>query len=157
MVPKRRRPSGTRASPRSTISCAPTAPRSLPSQRMLPPRGRRRPAMDLSSVLLPAPFGPRSATISPAPTVSVTPPSARTSPYDTSRSCTSSMARLSFDAQIGVEHGGIGGDGRGRSLGDLLARAQHDEPPAEIQERPHDMLDDQHALSVHRQRPDERH
>src|SRR5207249_4790008 len=80
MPPKSRRPSGTSATPRSTIRWAPSVRRSWPSQRMAPLRGRTRPATQFSRVLLPAPLGPSSATISPAPTESVTPKSMRTSP-----------------------------------------------------------------------------
>src|SRR5256885_2238614 len=40
-------------------------------------------------------------------------------------------------AEIRVHDGRIGGDGLGRSVGDLFPRAQNDEAAAEIHERPH--------------------
>jgi hypothetical protein len=41
----------------------------VPFQRIAPARGRRRPEMVLSVVVLPAPFEPTRATISPSATV----------------------------------------------------------------------------------------
>ena len=49
----------------------PAMSRSL--KRTLPPLGRSRPAISLSRVDLPAPFGPIRATISPAATVKSAP------------------------------------------------------------------------------------
>src|SRR5689334_5210366 len=97
---------------------------------MLPRRGRSSPATVFSSVLLPAPLGPSSATISPGPTVSDTADSTRMSPYAASRSRMSSThGALLIGAEIDVDDGGVRRDRCGRSLGDLLAGAQHDDPP----------------------------
>ena len=76
--PKMPRPSGTSASPLSTISCAASAEISRPpSVTRLPGSVRAMPAMAFSSEVLPAPLAPRMSTISPRPTCSATPSSAR--------------------------------------------------------------------------------
>ena len=118
-----------------------------------PPSGRARRAAaggrrwSSAACVLPAPLGPRSATISPAPTVSV----------DAAQRAQVAVgglevAHLKHDAppsrsppRYASMHGGIGGDRRRRALGDLLARAQHDEAAAEVHQRPHDVLDHQHG------------
>src|SRR5262249_53456351 len=121
--------------PHSTIRCAATLASEAPSQRISPARGRSRPAMQRISVVLPAPLGPSSATISPARISSVTLESARNGPYEASTSTTCSMA------QVHLDDGGIGGDGAGLALGDLLAGAQHDDPLGQRHQRPDDVLD----------------
>src|SRR5688572_24375394 len=135
MLPKRRRPSGTIAMPRSTITWACSRVRSSPSQRMVPARGGSSPAIAFSKVLLPAPLGPRRATISPAPTESETPKRAGTSPWAAPRPAISSTA------EVHVHDGGIGGDGLGRAFRDLLAGTEHDDATREIEQCPHDVLD----------------
>ena len=74
------RPSGTSTIPASTTAWAGSPVTSLPSSRILPPRGRTRPAMAASVLLLPAPFGPMSVTMAPAGTQSDTPRTACTWP-----------------------------------------------------------------------------
>ena len=54
------------AAVRARHAAGATSCRSTPSTRMRPPVGRYRPASSLSSVLLPAPFSPTSATDAPA-------------------------------------------------------------------------------------------
>jgi len=75
-APKTLRPSGTSENPRRAMSsgAAPAIP--APSIMMEPERGGTTPAMALSSVDLPAPFGPVTNRISPSSTVNVTPRSA---------------------------------------------------------------------------------
>jgi len=51
-----------------------------PAKRIFPLRGRTRPEMVRSIVLLPAPLAPSSATTSPAPTARLTPLTAATAP-----------------------------------------------------------------------------
>lgn len=53
---------------------------SAPSKRMLPARGRMRPESTLFSVVLPTPFEPRTATISPGATPRSTPRSTSVTP-----------------------------------------------------------------------------
>src|SRR4029450_2797796 len=155
MEPKSRRPSGTMASPRSTIRCGLAARRSWPSQRTIPLRGRTRPATQPRRVDLPAPLGPSSATISPGATVTETDESTGTSPYDASRPWISSMRPRR--AQVHVDDAWIGGDRRGRAVGDLLARAQHHDAPGGTPQPPPDVLHHQHSQAVGDQPADQVH
>ena len=66
--------------PRLTTSNAGAPPIASPSNTMSPRRGAIMPAMLFSSVLLPAPLAPITATTSPALTLSETPNSAWKSP-----------------------------------------------------------------------------
>src|SRR5579859_5315341 len=63
---------------------------SRPSSRTLPPSGRIWPLSMLKQVLLPAPFGPISARISPAASAKPTSRTAATPPKDLRRPATSS-------------------------------------------------------------------
>src|SRR6202011_379585 len=80
-----------------------------PSTTTRPPSGRSRPPSRNSSVLLPEPLGPTTATTSPRATVSETPSSARTarSPEPWTRvSSTASTAETSADIEnLPVAHG----------------------------------------------------
>src|SRR3981189_475744 len=62
--------------------------------RISPDGGRPSPAIARSVVVLPQPEGPSRVRCSPAPTVNVTPRTATTPPYRTTRSRTSIDARL---------------------------------------------------------------
>ena len=75
-----RRPSGTSAIPWPQMRWGGTVARSSPSRRSSPARQRKSPATALMSVLLPAPFGPMTATTSPSPTSSVASHTAMASP-----------------------------------------------------------------------------
>ena len=59
------RPSGTWLMPRFTISCGSLPSMRSPSNRISPARGRSIPEIVMSVVLLPAPFAPITATVSP--------------------------------------------------------------------------------------------
>ena len=61
---------------------------SMPSSVIRPRHGRSAPAIVISSVLLPAPFAPISATVSPPARSRLTPNRAWKSRYPASRSCT---------------------------------------------------------------------
>ena len=111
MLPKSRRPSGTRARPRSTIWCAPSTPRSSPSQRDgAGARTYGRPAMDLSSDALARAVGAeqrddlagadRERDAAERAQVAV----GRLEVADLKHGASPRLA-----AQVGVEHGGIGG------------------------------------------------
>jgi hypothetical protein len=65
---KIRRPSGTWAIPCATISCACRPARAAPSKRRAPLRGVMSPEITRMRVVFPAPFGPTTATASPAST-----------------------------------------------------------------------------------------
>ncbi len=68
--------SGTRATPRATMSCGARPAISSPANRIEPRRGLRIPLVVIISVVLPAPFGPSRQVIDPCATASVTPLSA---------------------------------------------------------------------------------
>ena len=70
---KTRRPCGTSAMPRSTMRKGGQRVTSSPLNPTRPRRGGVKPMIERMSVVLPIPFRPRIVTISPGPTVSVTP------------------------------------------------------------------------------------
>ena len=74
------RPSGTCATPERATDSGP-APRSRLPPTITSPLRRTMPETARSVVVLPAPFAPSSATISPSSTVKETPCSAATCPY----------------------------------------------------------------------------
>src|SRR5207237_7104484 len=92
-----------------------------PSSSIAPDVGRKRPAMHLSSVDLPAPFAPTSATISPGATESVTPRSTGTPPYPAYRSRT----RIPSGAKVRLDDAWIARDRRRRSFRDHPPRLEH--------------------------------
>gem|GEM_PF-3215514 len=67
-VPKTRRPSGTWATPRPASSKAGISVRGWFLNRMVPDVGRCKPETALRRLVFPAPFAPRTATISSSPT-----------------------------------------------------------------------------------------
>jgi hypothetical protein len=69
-----------RAMPRWASLTGPMPAMSSPLKRTTPSLGFRRPVRTLTSVVLPAPFGPTIATVSPAATDSVMPSRATKSP-----------------------------------------------------------------------------
>ncbi len=92
--PKSRRPSGTMTIPLVARRSGLTLVMSLPSYRIEPSVGWCRPAIVRSSVDLPAPFAPMIAYTSPGKTRSDTWSSARSCPWCTVRSLTSTRGSL---------------------------------------------------------------
>ena len=80
-----------RPSPRLRRVCAGSRSIAAPSSRIVPPVGRTVPAMQLKSVVLPAPFGPISPTISPRRTAIETESTAATPPNRRETARTSSI------------------------------------------------------------------
>src|ERR1700716_3597841 len=78
-----------RASPRLARLLAGSAGMSSPAKRVPPASGRRLPASCAISVVLPAPFGPMTACVSPSSTSSSMPALARKAPKLLYRACTS--------------------------------------------------------------------
>src|SRR5437867_10535439 len=78
----------------------------LPRYSIRPPAGGTPPPMALSSVVLPAPFGPTIVTNSPSPTSRETSASAWSPPYETLRLSTLNTAEPAL-AQVGLDDGGI--------------------------------------------------
>ncbi len=79
-VGHRRRSSGTQPMPERAIACVGSARIERPWKRISPRRARVRPRIERSTVVLPAPLAPSSASTSPARTDSDTPNSACVSP-----------------------------------------------------------------------------
>ena len=124
MLPNNCRRSGTWTSPSRTIA-AERRRTDLPARRMSPAVTGTSPITVLSSVLLPAPFAPISATISPARTSSVASCSTCVRPYPATRPSTSSNAFIDVGSEIGRDHFAVGAHAVGRTVGDLLA-VMHD-------------------------------
>ena len=78
--PKTRRPSGTCAMPILTMRCGDVPSMRSPQNEISPDAARLSPEIVLSSVVLPAPLAPMSATTSPSSTVSDTRSSACADP-----------------------------------------------------------------------------
>src|SRR5713101_260909 len=60
-----------------------------------------------------------------------------------------------FLPEIGLDDPTVGGDGAGRTLGDLLAERQHHDAVGERHDRPHVVLDEQHGHSARADGADE--
>src|SRR2546425_10210436 len=135
-----RRPSGTSAMPWRHTRCGATAPRSSPAKRNSPERARCSPAIVLTSVLLPAPFGPMTETTSPASTSSVASHTAGASPYAMASRRTSSNMGL---AQIDLDHA-RGPHRLARTAGgDDLAPVQHHHAVRQLEDGAHQVLDEE--------------
>src|SRR6185436_15188858 len=138
MVPKSWRRSGTCASPRRTMACVARPAISAPSSWIEPCQARTRPITVLSSVLLPAPLAPISATISPRFTSSDTSRSTGEAPYPLE---TRSSRSMLFHSEVGVDHRALAPHGIGRTLGELLAVMHHDDVLGEAHHEAHVVLD----------------
>src|SRR6266850_6770248 len=137
---KSRRPSGTMATPRLTISSVDRRVRSwvFPStSRLTEPRvGRTMPMMHFMSVLLPLPLVPSRATVSPWRIPMETPCSARTALYPASI-----PEILRSSAKVGSLHVRILDDLGRRALADDPAGVEADHALREAHHRLHDVLD----------------
>src|SRR5436190_16259179 len=108
--------------PWPTTACAGTPCSEAPRNRSTPLEGCER-EIAFSRVLLPAPFGPSTATNSPSPTTSDTSSSASALPYETERlPISSSMNRrrgtdVVVAADVGLDHGGVADDVVGHAFG----------------------------------------
>src|SRR5438093_3013992 len=138
MAGKSRRPSGTSAMPWRQSAWAGTDARSLPSSRMIPALIGRRPAIALMSVVLPAPFGPTTATRSRGRTLSDTSQTATASPWATSRRSTSSIGL----PEVGPDDVRVPHDLARESFGDDPPAAEHCDAVGEVEDGPHDVLDE---------------
>src|SRR5256712_3409200 len=164
MRAKRRRLSGTWATPSSTIRCGGVAARSMPSMTIDPEVGRMRPDTTRISVVFPAPLGPMTPTASPSRTSSDTSNSAWKLPYPARIDFSSSMGaadvtRRSRSGARGTRARRHRGHGRGlgpeidlddtriardlsrKALGDLLAMIEHHHAVYDAHQDPHDVLD----------------
>src|SRR5688572_2765668 len=121
-----------------------------PRYSMRPAAGSTPPPMALSSVVLPAPFGPTIVTNSPSPTSSDTSASACSPPYATLSPETLSIGRRNplaepALAEIGLDDGRIAHDVGGQAVGDAAAVVEDDQAVHELHDGVHRVLDDHHA------------
>ena len=164
------RPSrGSRAPTWSGRCCAPAARRrrrggvisrgARPRERSAAQRDRAAatgcssPAMDLSSVDLPAPFGPMMQTISPVVDARNRRPSGSRRPRRSRRRRrTTAQEAHSPPPHVGFLHRRVGGDLGEAALGQTAPLRQHDDVIAEPRDRVHVMLDQQDGDALGDQR-----
>src|SRR5688572_2855979 len=120
------------------MRCAGARTISAPPKRMLPLRLAIVPVSAASSVDLPAPFGPSSATVSPAPIPRFTPCSTVAAPYEARTSDSRSMA------EVCVQHRRVRAHLVGRAFGDLGAEIEHHHAVRERQQKMHVVLDEEY-------------
>src|SRR5687767_11770823 len=115
--------------------------------------------MVLITVVLPAPLGPIRLTISPRPTVSVTPDSTCRAPYPASTAISSSIGPASGIRfpEVRLDDGGVAHHVVGTALRDLLAVVQHHHPVREAEDGAHDVLRHHEAAAARAHLLQERH
>src|SRR5690606_8689773 len=123
--PKSRLPSGQWAIPICAIVWVGRPVIGLPSNVMRPPRGRTSPDTAFSVVVLPTPFPPSRATISPCSTFRLRSVSTFARPYDTARCSMRNM--LVPLSEVGGQHPGIARDLGGCALCEVAAALEHDD------------------------------
>src|SRR5436189_6177792 len=119
--------------------------RSRPSTTIAPPLGGISPLTAFTSVVLPEPFPPRSATMLCAGTVNETSRSTSVMPYHTSRRRTSST---DASPEVRLDDAGIAPDLLRPALGDLLTGVQDDDAVRHVHDEPEHVPDhdERHAL-----------
>src|SRR5579884_4313432 len=142
------RPSGTSEMPRRATRSPRMRVMSRPSNHTVPEEGRRRPPMVSSSVVLPAPLGPSSATISPLSTSRLTSLIAAIWPYSTRTRSARSSGTACLLAEIRGDDVGVAAHHVGRAAGDHPAEVEHVDVVAEGEHEVDVVLDDQHAEVV---------
>ena len=152
---KRPRPSGTWAIPSRARALGDVRARSSPSKRTRPAIGFTIPEIARSVVVLPAPFGPSSATTSPAATVTLEVPDHRRlvvaggepleredgQPCSASVSCDAALPRYAAMTR------GVAADDVRRAARDDLAELEHDDLVADPEHEAHVVVDEQHRLA----------
>src|SRR4051794_10100061 len=119
--------------------------RSRPSKRMRPDRGRSRPMMLLSSVVLPTPLRPMRQTSWPAPTSKSTPRKMSVSPYDT---CSCSIWSIAFAvlAEVHLDHFRVALHFRHRALAEDAALVQHRHAAGDLPHERHVVVNDEQRV-----------
>src|SRR3989449_11716482 len=107
---------------------------------MHPAAGRSNPSTDESVVVLPAPWGPSTPTISGSRPSSETPLTAATPPYRVSSPSTLSTTAL--PSEVGFDDTLVGLDLAGRAFGDLLPEVQDGDPIGDAHHEVHRVLDE---------------
>src|SRR4051812_8834455 len=135
------RPSGTWAIPRAATWSGRMPRMSLPSNTMRPP-ARTVPLIARRVVVLPAPFAPRMPTAPLSGTLSDTPSSTCTGPYNAVTSSSSSSVIRCVLSDVGLDDARVGLRLGGRPLHELGAVVEHDDPVGEGGDEAHVVLDD---------------
>src|SRR5947207_5409497 len=120
--------------PRAVIICCAMPSMRAPSKVTAPERGRSAPAMDFSSVDLPAPLAPATRTISRLATSRLTAEMATRPRYAVVTSCTDSMTI----PKVGADDFRIANDVGRLALDQHLAEIEYD---GSIDQRHHDLHD----------------
>src|SRR5919112_3208047 len=154
--PRVPRPSGTWAMPRAATWSVRMPRMSLPSKTMRPP-ARTVPLIARRVVVLPAPFAPRMPTAPLSGTLSDTPSSTCTGPYDAVTPSSSSSVIRGVLPDVRLDDPGVGLRFGGRPLHELGAVVEHDDAVGEGGDQAHVVLDDDHGdVVVPAQAPDRR-
>src|SRR5882672_4675034 len=156
MVPNNRRPWGTCATPLRTRTSGRALVASSPPRVTVPDVARTRPLRTPSRVGFPAPFAPTSAISSPAATSRSIPNSTGPASYPAFSARTSSKGsglepfRIALP-QVSLDHTLVAEHHLRLAFSQHLSEVKHDRPPANPDDHPHDVLDQQHrhARRVH--------
>src|SRR5262245_27504795 len=119
-----------------------------PAKAISPDFGEISPEMTRMSVVFPAPFGPTTATASPASTRSDTSHNAVNCPYPavtavswSTRTALGGSREDDLLAEVRLDDAWVVGDVERSAVGDLLPVVEHDHPIDDAHERGHDVLD----------------
>src|ERR1700704_6256584 len=143
------RPSGTSATP-SRATRSGLRPRSeRPCTRTSPAAGPTTPITACRVEDLPAPFGPTSPTISPAPTSRSMPRTAGTPAYRTSSASTTSAASdiAPAAAEVGIRYVDVLPDLFRGTLGERSPLVEHVDPVAHVEDQRDVVVDQEHTDS----------
>src|SRR5580765_3028190 len=140
---KRPRPSGTCATPARATESARARESCLPA-KATPPVWRTSPDTARNVVVLPAPFAPSNATISPSSTWSDTPCSALIGPYRASTLLSSSSGGI-VRSQVCLDHLGVRLYLCRRPVCDRAPEVEHVDTVADRHHEVHVVLDEQHG------------
>src|SRR5918997_7091095 len=135
------RPSGTWAMPRAATWSGRRPRMSSPSKTMRPPV-RTVPLIARRVVVFPAPFAPRMPTAPLSGTLSETPSSTCTGPYDAVTSWSSSSVICGVLPDVRLDDARVGLRFGGRPLHELGAVVEHDDAVGESGDEAHVVLED---------------
>src|SRR5690242_2724469 len=116
----------------------------MPSTSTWPRIGRRVPAATRSSVVLPAPFGPSSATVLPSGTIRSTSERTRAPVYPADTRRSSSMAGLLDRPEVGLPDAVVAEHRVRRSVAEVHAEVEDVEVGTDLADQRHVVLDDEH-------------
>src|SRR5690606_38399858 len=144
-------PWSTCARPDCSISCGPWPVTSRPPTRTRPERGLSSPLATLSTVDLPAPFGPTRHTtvaagtriVRPRSTIAARPYPAWTSSSSRRYSCVAPAPGVGSDTKVGLQDSRVGLHDGGGPLGDRPAPVEHDDVVGQAHDHVHVVLDDE--------------